>query len=287
MIETNFRKIAVAVDGSFHASIAARYACILAGGLQSKLFAITVITDDMNERDEKSASYSVARIIDEAREHGVDVAEGAILRGDVIRELSKFVRDNGIDMLISSTRRPQKERRFFVRSVTSGLMTRASCDVLAIKISHPGRSLRSKRVLVPVIGDGYMDKQRSDIIAAIAGRFNSSITVFHVEELSAPGIKRLEKSQQDMLIEVAGKKISSFMKELRSRGVHASEKIVKGRRVRDEIISEASHHKYDLIVLGTTKRNILKKAVSGNPVEEILRDTPCDVMILNFKERSQ
>ena len=136
---------------------------------------------------------------------------------------------------------------------------------------------------MPVIGDGYRDKERADIISPIADRFNSNITVFHVIELSSSGIKRLEKLEKDKLTESGEKKIASFMKELRGRGIHASEKIVTGSKVRDEIISEASHHKYDLIILGTTKRNIIKRVVSGNPVEEILRDTPCDVMLLHFK----
>lgn len=282
MIDANFKKIAVAVDGSFHASVAARYACVIAGGLHSQLFAVTVITEEMNEQEEKSASYSLAKIIDEARGYEIDT-EGVILKGDVTEAMSRFVRENGINTLISSTRRPQKERRFFVKSVTSGFMSGVSCDVIAIKISHPGRSLRSKRVLIPVIGDGYMDRKRADIAGAIAEKFNSDVTVFHVHELSASKIKRLEKTEQDLMIEAGEKRISSFMKELRTRGVHASGKIVFGSRVRDEIISEASHHKYDLIILGTTKRNIFKKVVSGNPVEEILRDTPCDVMLLHFK----
>lgn len=272
----------MAVDGSFHASVAARYACIFAREFKSRLFVVTVITKDMSEKEEKSASFSLARIVDEARGDGIDAGE-VTLKGDVLRSIRRFVRDKGVDILISSTRRPHREKRYFVKSVTSSLMAGLSCGVIAIKISHPGRSLRPKRVLVPVIGDGYMDKMRADIAAVFAERFNSGITVFHVNEMSASGIKRLGMREKELLIETGEQKISSFMKELRSRGIQAFEKIVFGSRVRDEIISEASHHKYDLIILGTTKRNLLQKVVSGNPVEEILRDTPCDVMLLHFR----
>ena len=282
MTDYPYKKIVVTVDGSFHASVAARYSYLFAQVYHSKLFIVTVITKDMNDKSEKTASYSVAKIIDEARVYGID-CEGVILKGDVIEAINKFVRENRIDILISSTRRPQKEGRYFVKSVTSKLMSGVPCTVIAIKISHPGRSLRSKRVLVPVIGDGYADRERADIISALSDRFDSSITVFHVNELSASGIKRLERHEQEKLIEEGEKKIASFMKELRVRGIHASEKIVSGSKVRNEIIYEASHHKYDLIILGTTKRNIIKRAVSGSPVEEILRDTPCDVMLLHFR----
>lgn len=282
MTDHTYKKILVAVDGTFHASVAARYSFWFALAFHSKLFVVTVISKDMNEKEEKSASYSISKIIDEASGSGLDI-EGVILKGDVISAIKKFVKENKIDIVFSSTRRPQKEGRFFVQSVTSGLMSGVSCNVIAIKISHPGRSLRSKKVLVPLIGDGYMDRERADIVAALADRFSSSITVFHVNKLSASKIKRMEKPEKSLLIEEGEKRILSFMKELGSRGINASEKIVSGSKVRDEIISEASHHKYDLIILGTTKRNIINRVVSGNPVEEILRDTPCDVMLLHFK----
>ena len=74
-----------------------------------------------------------------------------------------------------------------------------------------------------------------------------------------------------------------FTVELKRRRINITEKIIIGKSAREEIISEASHHRYDLIILGTTMRNIIKRVVSGNPVEEILRDTPCDVMLIHFK----
>src|SRR4030066_1658115 len=195
MTDHPYKKILVAVDGTFHASVAARYSYLFAQAFHSKLFVVTVISKDMNEKTEKSASYSIAKIIDEARGAGLDI-EGVILKGDVIEAINKFVREHKIDILISSTRRPQKEGRYFVKSVTSKLMSVVPCTVIAIKISHPGRSLRSKRVLLPVIGDGYADRERADIISALSDRFDSRITVFHVNELSASVIKRLERHEQ-------------------------------------------------------------------------------------------
>ncbi|HZX48250.1 MAG TPA: universal stress protein, partial [Nitrospirota bacterium] len=156
MTDNTYKKILVAVDGTFHASVAARYSFWFALAFHSKLFVVTIITKDMNEKEEKSAIYSISKIIDEAGGSGLDI-EGVILKGDVISAIKKFVKENKIDIVFSSTRRPQKEGRFFVQSVSSGLMSGVSCNVIAIKISHPGRSLRSKRVLVPLIGDGYMD----------------------------------------------------------------------------------------------------------------------------------
>lgn len=275
-------KIMVAIDGSFHANIAARYSLVFAAVYHVKLFVATVLTKEMKEREEKAATLAVERIIDEAREMGVD-AEGILLTGDVSGAIEKFVRENGIDLVVASTRRPHRERRLFARSVTSALMSRLPCSVIGLKIMHPGRSVKPKKILIPVIGEGYKDKERADIASALAAKFDSRITVFHVIELTDLQIKRLDRGVKERLIAAAEKKLRSFTDELKGRGIDILEKIVIGRNAREEIISEASYHKYDIIIVGTTMRNILKKVVSGNPVEEILRDTPCDVMLVHFK----
>lgn len=282
MSTTLARRILVATDGSFHANIAARYSFVLAVAYHAKLFVATILTEMMEEREEKAATLAVEKIIGEAREAGVEV-EGVLLTGVVSGALKRFVEENNIDLVVASTRRPHRERRLFARSITSTLMSRLPCSVIGLKITHPGRSVRPGKVLIPVIGDGYKDKERADIAEALAGQFDSRITVFHVIELTDLQIKRLDRGEKERLIASAEKKLRSFTDELKGRRIDILEKIVIGRNAREEIISEASHHKYDLIIVGTTMRNIIKRVVSGNPVEEILRDTPCDVMLVHFR----
>lgn len=277
-----FKKILVAVDGSFHANIAARYSLAFADAFSSKIFVATVLTKEMGEKGEKSAANSIAKVLDDSQEMGLDI-EGVILKGDVIEAIDRFVRDNKVDIVIASTRRPHKERRFFARSITSALMSRLPCSVAGLKITHPGRSVRPGKVLVPVIGDGYRDKERAEIVEALIHKFDSKVTVFHVIELGDLNINRLDRLEKERLTLSAEKRLLSFLDELKGRRLIVSERIVIGRNAREEIISEASHHKYDLIIVGATTRNILKRMVSGNPVEEILRDTPCDVMLVHFK----
>lgn len=276
------KKILAAIDGSFHGNIAARYSLVFVTAYHAKLFVATVLTNEMKEKEEKAATLAVERIIDEAGEVGVEV-EGVLLTGDVTGAIEKFVEENGIDLVIASTRRPYKERRFFARSITSTLMSRLPCSVIGLKIMHPGRSVKPRKILIPLIGDGYKDKERSDIARALADQFDSRITVFHVIELTEIRIKRLDISEKERLIASAEKKIRSFIDELKGHRIDITTKIVIGRNAREAIISEASHHKYDLIIVGTTMRNIIKRVVSGNPVEEILRDTPCDVMLIHFR----
>lgn len=275
-------KILTAVDGSFHANITARYSFVLAKIFKAKLFVATVLNKNISEKGEHDAEKNLEKILHEGREQGLNI-EGIIMSGDVVGSINEFVKNNAIDMVISSTRRPHKENRFIVKSITSRLMSKLQCSVIGLKITHPGRSINPGKILIPVIGDGYMDKERADIAEAFAKVYDSMITVFHVVEIKDSLTKKLDRRELELITVSAERHVSSFIEELRKRGVTVTEKIVTGKTAREEIISEASHHKYDLIIAGATTRNIIKRIVSGNPVEEILRDTPCDVMLVHFR----
>lgn len=275
-------KILAAVDGSFNAIIAARYSFVLAKVFNAKLFVATVIPKDMSKAGQKETEQGIEKILQEGREMELNI-EGVIMKGDVVAAIADFARNNNLDIVVASTRKPHGDKRFFVESITSRLMAKVPCSVIGIKITNPGRSINPKKILMPVIGDGYKDKERAEIAEAFSRIFESRITVFHVTELKDSHLKKLDRQEKERLSSSEEKRISSLIEALRERGINFSEKIAVGRSAREEIIYEASHHKYDLIIAGATTRNIIKRIVSGNPVEEILRDTPCDVMLVHFK----
>lgn len=259
-----FRNIACTIDGSFHSFITSRYSLVLAGSFNTRLYIVTVLTDRMSKREKEDASSSVVRIIDEARRNKID-AGGIILEGDVLKNVEEFVSSHDVGLVIASTRRPHREKRFFVKSVTSALMRRLPCNVVGVKVAHPGRSIAPRKILVPIIGDGFKDRERAEIIRAFTERFNSRITVFHVVEIGDMSIRLLDRDMEKDLQASGEERIESFMRELAKRDISATEKIVVGSKAREEIILEASHHKYDLIIVGATMRNILKRIVSGKP----------------------
>ena len=51
------------------------------------------------------------------------------------------------------------------------------------------------------------------------------------------------------------------------------------------ITIEAAHKRNDLIVMGASERSILKSIVRGNPVEEVLSETPCNLIILKPRQK--
>ncbi|MDP2799862.1 MAG: universal stress protein, partial [Deltaproteobacteria bacterium] len=47
------------------------------------------------------------------------------------------------------------------------------------------------------------------------------------------------------------------------------------------ITIEAAAKRHDLIIMGASQRNLLSAVLKGNPVEDVLRTTPCDLIILS------
>ncbi len=45
------------------------------------------------------------------------------------------------------------------------------------------------------------------------------------------------------------------------------------------IMAEAARGRYDLIFMGAYQRDVISRVVEGNLVEEVLRNTPCDIMV--------
>jgi nucleotide-binding universal stress UspA family protein len=46
------------------------------------------------------------------------------------------------------------------------------------------------------------------------------------------------------------------------------------------ITVEAASKRHDLIIMGASERSLLSSFLKGNPVEDVLRETPCDLIIL-------
>jgi nucleotide-binding universal stress UspA family protein len=59
------------------------------------------------------------------------------------------------------------------------------------------------------------------------------------------------------------------------------EKRTRYGNIAREITIEAAHKRNDLIVMGASERGLVQSIASGNPVEMVLRETPCNLIILS------
>lgn len=76
-----------------------------------------------------------------------------------------------------------------------------------------------------------------------------------------------------------------FSEGLAELGVNVKSKVKVSTNLPRAILSEAARGRYDLIFMGAYQRDIVKRVIEGNLVEEVLRNTPCDMLIWYPKAR--
>jgi nucleotide-binding universal stress UspA family protein len=73
--------------------------------------------------------------------------------------------------------------------------------------------------------------------------------------------------------------IRDFMGHINKYKIDFEGRLTPGRVARN-ITIEAASKRHDLIIMGATERGLLSSLLRGNPVERVLRETPCDLIIL-------
>lgn len=272
-----FHRVLMAVDGSFNSESAGRYAIALAESSNAQLYVVFVVSDDLDDEEVAAGRRSVDHIVERARGLGVE-AEGIIERGAVVPAIRNVVEKYGIDLSIAAARHADVERRFFVRSVSRELTVTLPSSMLVVRVLRPGRPSPYRKILAPVRDWRYNREERVNLLTDLARHFKSRIVLFNVREVPYPTIRWLTVEKGQRLRAEGTHRMEPLAEELRARDIEVDVRVEIDTQARRTLLIEAAGG-YDLMVLGATRRNILKQVVSGNPIEEALRSSPCDIMI--------
>jgi nucleotide-binding universal stress UspA family protein len=82
------------------------------------------------------------------------------------------------------------------------------------------------------------------------------------------------------------KDISDFMEYLRKYRISFEQMLLPGSIARS-ITIEAASKRHDLIIMGASERSLLSSFFKSNPVEHVLRETPCNLIILKPRYEDQ
>jgi len=275
-----YKKILAAVNEFTNSEVAARYAITLSQSCQAKLSLVFVAEDKLSRDAFKRAESALERLFIEAKEYDVEV-ESITEKGDPFQRISDMVRKNKMDMVFTATRREDVSKRFFMKTLAREFMVKLPCSVAMVRVVRMGK-IHPKNILVPLRGRMTHLEERACFVARLAEVFNSAVTLFH---LSNPitsffhGEIHLKPAQRE---EYIPKDIEQFTECLYKYHIHHEKKTGYGA-VSRSITIEAAHRRNDLIVMGASERSLLKSIISGNPVEDVLRETPCNLIILRPK----
>jgi nucleotide-binding universal stress UspA family protein len=266
-----YQRILVALDESLNARAAANYAMALAQACGATLVVAGVLTSTMTGAAEGALAQSAGGLVAEAAEKGIP-AHLLIERGEVVKTLVALARSHDIDVLMTASRRHDVERRYFLRTVPQRLMAMVDCSLIVVRVVHLGVLAHPQEILVPILGGEFNHTERAYLVSRLTQHFHAKLMVFHT--LEEPP-RRGQASPHS----IGARRVQAFVDSLRQAGTEPHVRIVASLHVGEAIMQEAARHRHDLIVMGASQRSLFSAWRRGNPVEEVMRRTPCDLFV--------
>jgi nucleotide-binding universal stress UspA family protein len=273
-----YRKVLAAVNEHVNSEVAARYATHLARAAGAELFFFSVRQPGQTEAAFELAQNAAKRLQHRAREIDID-AECLFETGDPVEKIRAIVLAEGIDLVFTATRREDVMHRIIRGGTTARkLLPGLPCSVALVRVVHMGRT-HPRDILVALKEQIDHIPERSEFTALLAKAFEARIHLFHVTipvkkffhgEMHLTPVEWEEKIPPDM---------SRFISHLDGFGVEHENRLSPGKAGKS-IAIEAASRRRDLIVMGASERGIIDQLLHRTPVEEVLRETPCNLIIL-------
>jgi len=273
-----YRKVLAAVNEHLNSEVAARYAMHLARAAGAKLFLYSVRQPGQTEAAFELARDAAQRLQHRAREIDID-AECLFETGDPVEKIRAIVLAEGIDLVFTATRREDVKHRIIRGGTTARrLLPGLPCSVALVRVVHMGRT-HPREILVALKKQIDHIPERSEFTALLAKAFEARVHLFHVTrpvkkffhgEMHLTPVEWEEKVPPDM---------SRFISHLDGYGVEHEKRLSPGKAGKS-IAIEAASRRRDLIVMGASERGIIDQFLHRTPVEEVLRETPCNLIIL-------
>ncbi len=272
-----YKKILSAVNEHLNSEIASRYALNLAKVCGAKFYTCFIAEKHISKSVLEKAEDAMKRLFIEAEKMGIQV-ESITETGEPVNEIEKIIKHEGIDIVFASTRREDIERRFYAGTVARSLFLKLPCSVALVRIAHIGR-VHPRNILVPLKSKINHVKERVYFTAKMAEGFHSKVYVFHVTKPITKffhGEIHLTPAQWEKRLP---EDISEFIEHIKRYKIEFERKLIPGA-IAKSINIEAASKRHDLILMGASERGLLSSIIKGNPVEDVLRETPCDLIIL-------
>ncbi len=265
-----YLKILVAVNGSFNSEIASHHAVAIAATYNSELVVLAV---DTGEIETEILSSSVIRIVNRAKKYSVN-ARGIVRKGELIKTILATVYAEHADLLVTATR--HSDYRLFVRSTAQELMQKAPCSVIAVKPA--GIAQEGKSLLLPIERRQYVPiDEQIMLTAGLAKFYNLRVELLNVieqrqwYEIPWETLHKIRSHGEESLMPI--------LNALKEQGIEAEVRAVVTEKSKDAILKEVAFGRHSILIISASKVNIVKHAVAGNPVEQIVSGSRCDVLV--------
>lgn len=273
--------ILFAYDGSTGADWLSHYAVRMAARHPSKKLRLLYVRGQYGAEADLTAK--VERIQKEGERASVHCELTVLaLRGTVARTLLDAIPGGAESFLICGIGVGSGQRRLLAGTVADRLLRSQHCHVLALRVLQPGLLGLPRRLLLPVSGHPrglhsalpFLKLFQADVshlhilFVKRVGRWQFRMLLHDsAERLRRPGEAYCEHFEQEI------------SEQLGMAPTAVDGNVVVSDDVAKEILIAANKTKSRLIYMGASERSVAERFLSGDPIEQVLRDATCDVAI--------
>ncbi len=236
---------------------------------------------NMKQKLEEEAMNKIKAMLPEELLGSEDIVP--IVRfGKPFLEIIEVAKEKDVDIIAIGTHGRAGVDRVILGSVAERVVRDAHCPVMVVKSE---KYVGFKKIIVSI---DFSDCSRLalEYAAATARAHKSKLTILHVYEESfvKPYVNAANSEEEAEEIikaieRVNESKYDEFLKTIDLSGVEY-EKLLKKGIPETDIAETAMEQQTNLIVMGTHGRSGIKHILIGSTAEEVVRNAPCDIVVV-------
>lgn len=278
--------IYLAYDGSINGDWISHYAVRMAARHPERTLHLVHVQEGTTGATELQAKLE--RIAGECEQAAVRYAVARHpVRRTVVETLLAAVPAGGETLLVCGTRVRPGRRGLLAGTVSEQFLHRGHCPTLAMRVVQPGLLGLPRDFLIPLAGHPRGLRTALPFLALLAGDV-SRIHLLRVTKVTAARFRRLSAATAERMAQEGRAYLHQAEGLLAGDAAFAQARLDSLVAVSDdvpkEIVIAANRTQSRLILMGASERNLRQRFFYGNPIEQVLRETPCDVAI--YRARS-
>jgi len=273
--------IYLAYDGSINADWVARYALNMALHAGNRRLRLVHIEDGTYSRE--SIAAKITAVEEEARALGMKLDRLILpLARNVTSSLLSAIPQGAESLCVCGARITSRGRGFLAGTISERLLRRRLFDVMAIRVVKPGLLGAPRDLLFPLSGHprGF---RAAMAFFRLLGPEVDRLHLLRIMEVSPFWFQYMSVTKARALHLKGMNYINGILDDIRQQlgdiAIHIDGKVILSDDWVKEILIQASKLKTQMIIMGSSDRNLPTRYFYGNKIEQILRETPCDVGI--------
>ncbi len=273
--------IYLAYDGSINGDWVARYALNMALHAGNRRLFLVHIEDGSLFRE--SINAKVTAVEQEARLLDIGFESMVLPLGkNVTSSLLAAIPQGADNLCVCGVRMTARGKGFLAGTISGNLLRHRNFDVMAIRVVKPGLLGAPRDLLFPLSGHprGF---QAALAFFRLMAPEATTLHILRVMAVSSFRFKYMSVNKANVLRLEGTEYINNVLAEIRGQlgnaGIHIDGKVILSDDWVKSILIQASKLKTQMIIMGASDRILPSRYFYGNRIEQILRETPCDVGI--------